>query len=218
MGLIASSIGLKSRNQQDGASIDKNGKAALLKIPYHNDEIQTDMEIQITMRDKGGDWKVIEVKNLKEMLAQIESVKDAQLKEANQPILEEIEKAITVLELRKKSVGEKSWQQKVHLTMGVRNDHLRNIAEIIGEIVIKDRNGDVIKSIVVSSDSLLKIGSADVLNWEIDVNRFKSEDVKLYELSDSEVEMNFKATNITLEDGSEIKLFTDWNEMKSYQL
>ncbi|MBT3672806.1 MAG: DUF2939 domain-containing protein [Porticoccaceae bacterium] len=214
---LTSSIGLADKNNLN-FKITKNGKVAILKIPYHNDEIQTDMVIQITMRDKGGYWRIIEIKNLQDMLAQIESTKEQQLLAANQPIKDKIEKTITVLQLQKTSVGKKSWEEKVRISMAIRNDHLRNIVEVSGEIVIKDKSGEVIKSLPVTVETPIKIGTAEILNWEIDINQFKSDDVKLYKLSNNEVDIDFTASRIKLDNGNEIKLFSDWNEMKSYQL
>ena len=170
------------------------------------------------MRDKGGYWRIIEIKNLQDMLAQIESTKEQQLLAANQPIKDKIEKTITVLQLQKTSVGKKSWEEKVRISMAIRNDHLRNIVEVSGEIVIKDKSGEVIKSLPVTVETPIKIGTAEILNWEIDINQFKSDDVKLYKLSNNEVDIDFTASRIKLDNGNEIKLFSDWNEMKSYQL
>jgi len=82
---MASSFGLEQLQLQD-YRVEKQGKVAIVTIPYRNEQLGLPLEMKFTLRDQGGYWQLVQFNNAAEIMSAIEQEQQRRLTEANNKI------------------------------------------------------------------------------------------------------------------------------------
>ena len=92
---MASSFGLEQLKLQD-YDIEKQGKVAIVTIPYRNEQLDLPLEMKFTLRDQGGYWQLVQFNNAAEIMSAIEKEQQRRRTEANNKITAAPQKPVSV--------------------------------------------------------------------------------------------------------------------------
>lgn len=92
---MASSFGLEQLKLQD-YGVEKQGKVAIVTIPYRNEQLDLPLEMKFTLRDQGGYWQLVQFNNAAEIMSAIEQEQQRRLTEANNKITAAPQKPVSV--------------------------------------------------------------------------------------------------------------------------
>ena len=92
---MASSFGLEQLQLQN-YRVEKQGKVAIMTIPYRNKQLDLPLEMKFTLRDLGGYWQLVQFNNAAEIVSAIEQEQQRRLTEANNKITAAPQKMVSV--------------------------------------------------------------------------------------------------------------------------
>ncbi len=92
---MASSFGLEQLQPQD-YRVEKQGKVAIVTIPYRNEHLDLPLEMKFTLRDQGGYWQLVQFNNAAEIMSAIEQEQQRRLTEANNKMTAAPQKPVSV--------------------------------------------------------------------------------------------------------------------------
>ena len=90
------------RQFRDVKYVRGEGKIATVGIGLHNERLKIDQVLELKLRRKEDDhWQLIELPNLFQLITEIESVEKSKLEEANRPVREQMEQAVSLEKVSK---------------------------------------------------------------------------------------------------------------------
>lgn len=92
---MASSFGLEQLQLQD-YRVEKQGKVAIVTVPYRNEQLSLPLEMKFTLRDQGGYWQLVQFNNAAEIMSAIKQEQQRRLTEANNKITAAPKKPVSV--------------------------------------------------------------------------------------------------------------------------
>lgn len=187
----------------------KDGKVATVTLGFYQPHTKDELKLDVKMRQLDGYWQVAEVSNAMEFIEKADAVKQKILTEKNQPILEEMRKAL-IVEPAKKSAHSDAYgfQRQVAFELSFKNVGTKDIKAFYGVINASDLSGKIIKSYGIKHDEESLLSGKDTSGvWEFDTNQFIAEEQKLYETPNEQMKIDVQLSQIVFSDGSELKLF-----------
>lgn len=110
--------------------IKKEGKLAYVGLKFYHEEYNTNLILDLKMRDKGGYWQVAELSNFAEYMNKIDDLETKRINELNAPIIESMKKALVVEEILKRNKTD-DWgiDKKVIFSIRLKNNGQKEIDE-----------------------------------------------------------------------------------------
>ena len=218
-------VSLRNLSKQIGADEDsftgitytnQRGKIALVGLGFRNQQLRSDLVLELKMRDMGGYWQLVEFSNLVELLDEIEQLQAARLAEINHPIQQEISSILRVERTHKSSRTDR-WgiSKNVDLELDVRNISARKVAGFAANLRLFDPAGELVKELKIQDGDPIAPSKTGKGTWSIDVNMFDSSDNRLYELPGDQVRFEIAFSRISFSDGTEIELVESLKEATS---
>ena len=181
----------------------KEDYIAYLGLERFDDKLQDTLTLEFKLRKLDGYWQVIEISNLKEMYVRTEELKAKRLTEINAPIHKRLKASITVNGAAKKNVQVNRWEQKVALGMLVTNNTGEPLKNLVVQCDLLDDQGNVLWTSNLSTPEL-PVVEQKKLQWEFDINRYKSEDMALLAIPDGQLQYAIQVQSLTLPSGETI--------------
>jgi len=186
--------------------IKKEGKIAYVGLIFFHKEYNTELILDLKMRDKGGYWKVAELRNFADYMKKLDKLEIKRINELNAPIIEEMRKTLAVEEVQKRSKTD-DWgiDKKVIFTVKVRNNGKKEIDEY-KILLICNLDGKELKRLTIVDDDNIAPGDIGGGSWSTDVNMFMTGDNLLFDAPQSKLKINAEIQYIEFTDGSVIEL------------
>ncbi len=148
-------------------------------------------------------WRVTEISNLNEYLAESQALELNWKIEKNQPVKQSMLKLCEVVGTKKSSTNE-GFEQNIVYSVTFKNIGLRKIKKITGKIIAK--NGNYEDSLVAQVDADIASQATGTYFWKKSPNMFNANEMAILNSPDNEVAVTFEITSITLDDGEKIEL------------
>lgn len=197
-------------NNKDGfkgvAHVKKEGKLAYVGLRFAQEKYNTELVLDIKLRDRGGYWQIAEFSNLGDFIREIQAQEKKRLDEMNKPIRESMRAAL-VLENIKKSAkeGPYGFSKEVIIQMAARNTGPKKIAKWDADLTCTaDRK--IIKEARLTFSNPISAGKTVPGTWSLRVNTFDSQDNALYNTPQAKLSLAAQVRYIKFDDGTELKL------------
>ncbi len=188
--------------------IKKEGKIAYAGLKFFHKEYNTDLILDLKMRDKGGYWQVAELSNFADYMKKMDELETKRISELNAPIIEAMEKTFVVEEIGKRNKTD-DWgiDKKVIFSLRLRNDGQKEIDEYKVLLTCYSLDGRELKSLSLVDDENILPGKTGGGAWSTDVNMFMTSDDLLFDAPQSDLDINVNIQYVKFTDGTELKLF-----------
>lgn len=187
--------------------IKKEGKIAYVGLKFFHKEYNTELILDLKMRDKGGYWQVAELSNFADYMKKLDELETKRINELNAPIIDEMKKTLVVEEIKKRSKTD-DWgiNKKVIFTVKVRNNGKKEIDKYKILLICNSLDGKELKRLTIVDD--VNIAPSDIGggSWSTDVNMFMKGDNLLFDTPQSKLKINAEIQHIEFTDGSVIEL------------
>lgn len=196
------------------AYVRAEGKIALVGMTIHNDDLDQDVVLELKLRDMDGYWRLVEVSNVPQLLAELDALRAKRVEEANMPIRQQIDAVASVESARKKSSRSRwSFSRTVGVEASVRNLSTRPISALAGTMTFTDAAGGKLHSAGVKAEVAIGPAEVDILRWDFDASPFDAEWTRVYEPADDAVRVTVDIRHVRFPDGTELKLFESFEEV-----
>lgn len=187
--------------------IKKEGKIAYVGLQFFYKEYNTELILELKMRDKGGYWQVAEWSNFTDYMKKLDELETKRINELNAPIIEEMKKTLVVEEIDKSSRTD-DWgiDKKVIFTVKVRNNGNKGIDKYKILLICNTLDGKELKRLTIVDDDNIAPGGIGGGSWSTDVNMFMAGDNLLFDTPQSKLKINAEIQYIKFADGSVIQL------------
>lgn len=188
--------------------VKKQGKIALVGLGLRNATLESDLAVELKLRDVGGYWQLVELSNLPQLLARIEQLEAQRLAALNEPIRAEIARTMLLEHASKKNRTD-DWgiSKTVDIGLSIRNLSGRRISEYYATIKVVRPSGAIVKEMSVKDLDGLEPGGLGGGVWSRDVNMFDVSDNALYDLPSGQAGIEVEFTRIVFDQGTELKVF-----------
>jgi hypothetical protein len=188
--------------------IKKEGKIAYIGLKFFQKKYNTDLILDLKMRDKGGYWQVAEFSNFADYMKKIDELETKRIDELNAPIIEAIKKTLTVEEIRKRNKTD-DWgiDKKVVFSVQVRNNGEKEIDRYKILLTCSLLDGKGLKSLNIVDDDNMLPGKTGGGSWYTDVNMFISGDSLLFDTPEAKLTIKADIQSIEFTDGTTLELY-----------
>jgi len=187
--------------------IKKEGKIAYIGLKFFHKVYNTELILQLKMRDKGGYWQVAELSNFADYMKKLDELETKRINELNAPIIEEMKKTLIVEGIKKRSKAD-DWgiDKKVIFTVKVRNNGKKEIDKYKILLICNSLDGKELKRLTIVDDDNIAPGGIGGGSWSTDVNMFVTGDNLLFDTPQSKLKINAEIQYIKFADGFVLKL------------
>jgi len=208
---IWNKIGDKNSPFQGIKYIKKEGKIVYVGLIFYYKQYNTELILELKMRDKGDYWQVAEFSNLTNYIKKLDELETKRINKLNAPIIDEMKKTLIIEKIEKRTkIDEFDINKKVLIKVKVRNNGEKEIDQYKILLIFNSLNGKELKRInIIDNDN---IGPKDVGGgfWGIDVNPFASGDNVLFNTPQSKLDIKAEIQYIKFTDGSVLELHKKW--------
>lgn len=181
-------------------------ETAVLTAAVHNKKLTKDflLQFELTKQDDGY-WKITRIKNLAELIIQLDAAKRAQLAAQNKPVMEKLNQSLQVLD---KKLGITSAlvndirEYRLNAVINVRNKTTQTIKRIYYDVTIMDKDGKSIYSYPEHFNGTIAPGAEVHLNTSKLLNGLLPDDKKLMAMDVFHLPSRIQVTYIAFNDGS----------------
>jgi len=108
--------------------IKKEGKIAYVGLKFFQKKYNTDLILDLKMRDRGGYWQIAELSNFADYIKRMDELETKRINELNAPIIETMEKTLVIEEIQKRNKTD-DWgiDKKVIFSVQVKNNGEKEI-------------------------------------------------------------------------------------------
>ena len=189
--------------------IKKEGDTAYVGLKFYHKEYNTNLILELKMKDKGGYWQVVELSNFVNYMRKLDELETKRINELNKPIIKKLNKILTIEKIEKSS-RRSGWggiDKKIIFTIIVRNNSKKAIDTYKILLICKTLDGKELKRVTIVRDGYVGPGEIDIKSWTINVNMFLTDDNLLFDTPQSNLEISPVIQYIKFSDGSVIKLY-----------
>jgi hypothetical protein len=216
LGDMAENIGAGADSFQGITYVKKSGKIAHVGLTFSNSELESDIVLELMMRDVGKHWQLAEFSNLVSLLEAISQLEAEKLAEANEPILQELAQTLQVESTKKTTRSDRyGFTKNVDLEVIILNTSEFIVNSFFAVIRLTDGAGEIIKEVSIKDDKSIKPGKTGGGRWSVEVNMFDSSENRLYEIPGSEVYFEVIFKEIVFENGRVLRMFESIDEVNS---
>lgn len=187
--------------------IKKEGKIAYVGLKFFHNEYNTDLILDLKMRDRGGYWQVSEMSNFADYMKKNYELETKRINELNEPIIEAMRKTLVVEEILKRNKTD-DWgiDKKVIFTVKVRNNGEQEIDRYKILLIIMSLDGKELKRLTIVGEDNILPGDIGRGAWSTDVNMFTTGDNLLFDTPQSKLKINADIQYVKFTDGSILEL------------
>jgi len=188
--------------------IKKEGKIAYVGLKFYQKEYNTDLILELKMRDKGGYWQIAELSNFANYMKKIDELETKRINELNVPILETMRKTLVIEKIKERRKTD-DWgiDKKVIFFVKVKNIGEKEIDKYKIILTCNSLDGKKLKSITIVDDNNISPGKTGGGAWSIDLNMFMTGDHLLFNTPQSKLQINTDIQYIKFTDGTTLELF-----------
>jgi len=191
--------------------IKKEGKVAYVGLKFFYKEYNTELILDLKMRDKGGYWQVAELSNFADYMKKLDELETKRINKLNAPIIEKMKKTLVIEKIDKKNETD-DWgiYKRVVFSVKVRNNSKKEIDKYKILLICNSLDGKELKRLTIVDDHNIAPGDIGGGAWSIDVNMFMTGDNLLFDTPQSKLKINAEIQYIKFTDGSVIELHKKW--------
>jgi len=194
-------------NDLKQAYLKKDEHIAYLGLERFDKKLNDTLTLEFKLRKFSGYWQVVEVSNLKAMFERTETLKTKRLTEINLPIQERIDALVNVIHAGKENLEINRWSKKVKIDITVINNSGEMLSGFQFVCELLDEQFNVIRSLNLNINEVSS-EKEETYVWELDTNRFKSEDKVLLDMPDGPIVHVVKVNSLTLANGETLAIKT----------
>lgn len=202
-------------NKADGKSLQvvgtkyvkKEGNLAIVGLELKAPEYETNLVMDLKMRDMGGYWQLAELSNLGDIIKETTRMEKAKLDKQNQPIIEKMNQVLSFGNVNIiKNAGNWSFDESITLSIDSRFNGSAAINVIEAQLKVRTKDGKLILKEKPTFQGNWTPGTTATLTWSKDINPFIGSDQVLYKTSADQLSIEIRPQLIKFADGSELKL------------
>lgn len=188
------------------AHVKKEGKIAYVGLRFAQEKYNTELVLDIKLRDRGGYWQIAEFSNLGDFIREMQVLEKKRLEELNKPILESMRAALVLESIKKSSnEGPYGFSKEVIIQMASRNAGQKKIAKWDADLTCTSE-GKILKEARLHFSNPISAGKTVPGTWSLNVNTFDSQDNDLYNTPQANLVLAAQVRYIKFADGTELKL------------
>lgn len=186
--------------------VNKDGKIAIVGLKLFYPKLNSDVILELKMREMDGYWQVAEINNLSAFMHKLEELEKNKLAELNKPIINELNAAIKIDSIQIVPVNNGPYSKVVRFPANITSLSPKEIKEIGMIIEVKNQEGQILlKKKIRSTDSTYP-GKVSTINWAKEINPFIKSDVILFNTPTNKLTVQIQPQYLIFADGSELKL------------
>jgi hypothetical protein len=206
---ISSLSNLQSFFNSNSISTVKNGKITTLKFTIHNDQYNSDLELDLLLRESGNHLQVVKMSNLLDYLKHIDYLEEKRIYALNEKTTNDMKRVLSVSNAHDEWNEPNEWTTYVDVTFfaDFKNNGNKTIDKFTLSLILYDSSGNRITDIDFNESKTIKSNSIITVKLVKEFNLYDSKDKQILEsLSKKGVTYDIKYTYIHFTDGSELKL------------
>lgn len=205
--------GGKSAKLNGISSVKKEGKIALvglkLQLPEYNSEIVLDLK----MRDRGTYWQLVEISNIGDVIVDLDKLEKDKLAKLNKPIEENLNKIVSFNSTSEEGYSDDyGLEQYIDYTFDLSINGTEPITKIETDFQIWDNNNSYLLQETPVFEGNWAPGWTGQLSFRKDINTFIDEENQLWEIPIDQLNVGIRPTAVTFASGKKIELFTELPE------
>lgn len=188
--------------------IKKDGKVAYVGIVLYNEDYNTNLILDLKMRDRGGYWQLIELSNFKDYINEIDDLESKKINELNIPIIKEMGNTLNTEYFQTKNVTDSfGIEKKILFTLELKNVGTKEIDEYKININCSTIDKKAFKKVELVDKSNISPGNIGRGSWYVNMNIFDQNDKLIFETPQRNLKIDGEIEYVKFVDGSELKLF-----------
>lgn len=206
---VSKNTGLSSSTFKGIAYSKEDGNRATVGITVFDKQLEKELVVELAMIQlDDGSWKVTEIANLKDYMAQLKKLRGSKLALLNAPLEAKLKKAIQPGAISANVVAGDRWgfSRELVVAIPVTVGAAAKPTAFSGQLAVKNKNGDTLlqSGIKAGADD---ISSANpVLRYEFHLNQFMDGHNEILASNPNNLSYTVTVSSVTFADGNEIKL------------
>lgn len=190
-------------------SVVWDGNQALAGISFYLPRLETDLLLEVKMKDAGSYWRVTEVHDFARFLSRLEELEQSKLTALNAGVHQEMAKTLAFEPM---PVHRGDWDslglfKEVRFPYRLKNMGQRPIQEAGGFIIASDRKGTVLLRQPVLHSGAIAPGETKEDFWRRDIIPFRQQEAFLQDTPLEQVVIEWETRQIVFQDGGRLKLY-----------
>ena len=185
---------------------------AILTAAIRYNKMKKDFLLQLELtKQEDGYWKITRIKNLTELIVQLDAAKKAQLAAQNKPVMEKLNRSLEIVDKKLSLTSAYVHDIKEHRlnsVITVRNNTAQTITRIYYDIDIMDDNGKILYSYPEHFNGSIHPGAEDHLNTSKLLNELLPDDKKLMSMDVFKLPNKIQITYLAFDDGTDLEPHT----------
>jgi hypothetical protein len=193
----------------NSVSTVKSGKITTLKFTIHNDEYNSDLELDLLLRENGNHLQVVKISNLLDYLTNIDNLEGERISALNAEVTSEMENTLSVSNVSYEWTEPDAYTILVDVTLSAnfKNNGSKTIDKFVLTLTLNDSSGKKITDINFNESKIIKPNSVITVKLIKELDIYDSNDKKVLDsLRKKGTTCDAKYTSIHFTNGSELKL------------
>lgn len=186
--------------------VNKDGKIAIVGLKLFYPKLNSELILEVKMRDLDGYWQVAEINNIASFLNKLEEIESKKLAEVNQPVIDNMNAAVKVNSITMTPFNKNAYSKAVTFQTNLTFASQKIISEIGGTILVKNQEGKLLLKFPVRASGSATPGATRNITWTKDINPFISSDIALFNTPTTQLNMALNTDYLKFSDGTELKL------------
>ncbi len=205
--------GSKSANLIGISNVKKEGKIAVvgmkIQLPEYNSEIVLDLK----MRDRGNYWQLVEISNIGDAVKKLDKLEKDKLDKLNKPIQDSLNKIVDFKSTAEEGFSD-DWgiDQYIDYTFDLSINGKEPVIKIDTEFQIWDNTGSLLLQETPVFEGNWAPGWTGQLSFRKDINYFIDEESQLWEIPTDQLNVEIRPTGVTYASGKKIELLEELPE------
>ncbi|GMA99462.1 hypothetical protein [Pelosinus sp. IPA-1] len=186
--------------------VNKDGKIAIVGLKLFYPKLNSDVILELKMREMDGYWQIAEINNLSAFMLKLEELEKNKLAELNKPIINEMNAAIKIDSIQIVPVNNGPYSKAVRFPTNITFLSPKDIKEIGMLIEVKNQEGKILFKNIMRSAGSTYPGKVSTINWGKEINPFIKSDADLFNTPVNKLTVQIQPQFLKFADGSELKL------------
>lgn len=207
--------GLATSEFRGAAKISQTDKTAIFAVKVFEKLAAQEFSVQVRMeKAAAGHWQLVEIIDLPGYLEGVRQARQVRLRELNQPIEAEMNRALLLGEVRLRKIAKNGWSfaSSLEATIPVVYRAEVPVAEWEGDLLVKDHAGQTlfVGAVAVPANSGRSKGQSETLRYSFELNSYFPGQGTVLRAAAGELKTEVAVRRVRFADGKELKL---WNKL-----